>query len=106
MYKSLKEAIDDNLIDYLPEWQRIFIHYPAYAKLCNALESSLLAPYETLEEKKSELIHARMIFDDLCSKDPEGEKEKERIGKENQVKIRNFQLDDLYEKQIKEIRFE
>ena len=84
--------IKERLVDFLPEWQRVFTYFPSYIKLCEDFRDFLECKPESFDLCKSKLIHSYSVFSDLCEKDPESLKEKKRIGDENFIMKRNHEL--------------
>lgn len=93
--------VEERLVDYLPEWQRIFTSTPSYKQLCQKLFEYINAEKEA--QSKVELYHAKLMFDNLCEKDPEGLKEKERVQREQEVRQKERKLNSLYNEHIKDI---
>ncbi len=74
--KEYEKNLEEGLKKYLPEWQLSFCKSPTYKELCNALRK---VGNDPSEENRSALLHAKIIWDDLCEKDPESIRQKENL---------------------------
>ncbi len=64
MEEMTLQDLSENLADLLPSHQRKYTNTPSYKALVMAVWQFL---WKHSDEHHSELIHAKMIFDDLCS---------------------------------------
>jgi len=80
--------VEENLIDYLPEWKKIFSDTPSFKNLSFALYDHL---QDWDHESELKLIHAKSVFDNLCESDPEGLRVKEQI--KNRITLQEKERD-------------
>lgn len=60
------ETLYENFKEYLPVKQQPYADSKAYIALCDALMAYLISDYDTKDEKKLVLGHAKEIFEHYC----------------------------------------
>lgn len=98
-----KEPTITALVNFLPEEQREFAHFPSYKILCKKLDEFLECKPEEFQFKQTELLHAKMIFDNLCNDDPEMIKILLAKNKREDIRKKNEHLDSLNSKETQKI---
>lgn len=95
------QIIEENLVQFLPEWQQAFCNTPSYKNLALALFHHL---NDADDENSGLLMHSKMVFDHLCDSDPEGLLRKDQIEKRIEQEQKEIKLLNLFKEHLRIMR--
>jgi len=100
-----EKIIEENLIQTLAPWQRLFVKTKTFEQLKNQL-IAFLKERENLDPAKEAFFHAYEVFLHMCETDPEGIKEKEKFRLAEEMDDRNQATLIKYNKYLESIKNE